>query len=77
LSGTSDPKKKKKTISGKLKRTQDISFTLSYETACSIQAIITQQWTHATRENCQGLIDQLEQVNRFYIHLTDYVEKNS
>lgn len=70
-------KKKKKAVSTKSKRTENLSFALSYDTACSLQAIITQQWGHATRLNNDILVNELEQINRFYLHLTDYVEKNS
>lgn len=53
----------------------DISFTLSYDTACALQSILTQQMVHSKTAGSPALESEFEQANRFYERLTDYVTR--
>jgi hypothetical protein len=53
-----------------------IEFKLSYETACSLQSILTQQSIHVGKETSEGLTKEFQEINKFYEALTHYVESN-
>ena len=64
-------------MAGKGKRATPIAFQLKFETACSLQAILTQQSFHIEDTNNEILKEEFDEIMSFYKALTGYVENNA
>lgn len=59
------------------KRKKVMSFHLSIDTAIALQSVLTQQSVHIKKHLSEPLDREFQQINRFYISLTEFVENNA
>lgn len=61
---------------GKGKNASPLEVKISYETACSLQSILTQQAFHIKANGNEHLAKEFDDINKLYEALTAYIERH-